>query len=315
VNTGNNLAYLLCSMLLAVITVSGALSDLSLRGLRVRLSPPDEVYAGRPALFSLVLANGKRWLPSHSLDVEVTGGRPGVLHVARVGPGGERVGATEVTLPRRGRHPAPPLRIATRFPFGLFAKTWPARAETEILVFPAVEPVSRERLRELGAAGEGATRRRGPGHELSNLRPYRPGDEPRMIHWPTTARAGVTTVRETEEESALDTRIVLTGTGARNARRLESGLAEAASLAVHLIGAGVAVTLHGPGVRVALGRGRGQEQAILTALALYEPPSTKAATPGSSVTVATGAAGDARRDRSDRGRPLPAARELRVSLD
>lgn len=315
VNTGNNLAYLLCSMLLALITVSGALSDLSLRRLRVRLLPPDEVYAGRPALFSLVLANGKRWLPSHSLDVELTGGRPGVLHVARVGPGAERVGAAEVILPRRGRHRAPPLRIVTRFPFGLFAKTWPARAETEILVFPAVGPVSRERLRELGAAGEGATRRRGPGHELYNLRPYRPGDEPRMIHWPTTARAGVTTVRETEEETALDTRIVLTGTGARDARRLESGLAEAASLAVHLLRAGVAVTLQGPGVGVALGRGRGQEMAILTALALYEPPPAKAIPSATSVSSATGGAGGARRDRGDRGQPLAVARELRVSLD
>src|SRR6185295_17831423 len=100
--------------------------------------------------------------------------RPSVLHVTRLGPGGERVGATELTLPRRGRYPVPAMRIVTRFPFGLFAKTWPVRAEAEVLVFPAVGPVLRERLRELGAAGESATRRRGPGHELYNLRPYRP---------------------------------------------------------------------------------------------------------------------------------------------
>jgi len=304
VNTGNNLAYLLCSMLLALITVSGTLSDLSLRRLRVRVTPPDEVYAGRAALFTLVLANGKRWLPSHSIDLAVPGGRPGVLHVARLAAREERVGATELTMPLRGRHRLSALQVVTRFPFGLFTKTWPVRVDTEILVFPTVTGVGRERLRELGAAGEGATRRRGLGHELYNLRPYRTGDEPRLIHWPTTARAGVATVRETEEESVLDTRIRLVGTGTRDAERLERGLAEAASLAVHLIRAGVAVELVGSGVWVPSGHGRSQERAILTALAVYAPPSPDG------VTVVEG-----RRAPPLARRPDPGVRELRVILD
>jgi len=41
VNTGNNLAYLLCSMLLALIIVSGILSDLTVRGLHVAVTLPD----------------------------------------------------------------------------------------------------------------------------------------------------------------------------------------------------------------------------------------------------------------------------------
>ena len=272
VNTGNNLAYLLCSMLLAIITVSGALSDLDMRGLRLRLVPPDEVYAGRATLFVVALVNRKRWLASHSIDVVTPGGVPGVLHVARLPPGAERLGSVELRLPRRGRHRVPSFDLATRFPFGLFVKTWPATGETEVLVFPAVFPLSRDREREIGAAGEAATRRRGRGHELYNLRPYRPGDEPRLIHWPTTARAGVVTVRELEEDAGLDTRIVLAGTGARDAARLEVGLSEAGSLAVHLLRTGVAVELVGPGVWVPLDRGRGQETRVLTALALYFPP-------------------------------------------
>jgi len=272
VNTGNNLAYLLCSMLLAIVTVSGALSDLALRGLRLRLVPPDEVYAGRAALFGVVLVNRKRRLASHSIDVVTPGGVPAVLHVARLPPGAERLGSVELRLPRRGRHRVPSFALATRFPFGLFVKTWPATGATEVLVFPAVFPLSRDREREIGAAGDATTRRRGRGHELYNLRPYRPGDEPRLIHWPTTARAGVVTVRELEEDAGLDTRIVLAGTGARDAARLEVGLSEAGSLAVHLLRAGVAVELVGPGMWVPLDRGRGQETRVLTALALYAPP-------------------------------------------
>ena len=67
VNTGNNLAYLLCSMLLAIITVSGMLSDQSLRGVRLLPVLPDEVYAGRAALFGAA-----------------AGGAPGVRRVIEI---------------------------------------------------------------------------------------------------------------------------------------------------------------------------------------------------------------------------------------
>ena len=51
VNTGNNLVYLCCSMLLAVILVSGVLSEQSMRGLRLSPLLPEEIYAGRPAVY------------------------------------------------------------------------------------------------------------------------------------------------------------------------------------------------------------------------------------------------------------------------
>ena len=77
-----------------------------------------------------------------------------------------------------------------------------------------------------------AARRRGRGHDLYNLRAYRAGDEPHLIHWPTTAKSGSLMVRELEEDATEDTRIVLEGTGASNRERLEEALSEAASHAV-----------------------------------------------------------------------------------
>jgi uncharacterized protein (DUF58 family) len=274
VNTGNNLAYLLCSMLLALILVSGMLSDLSMRGLRLAAAVPEEIYAGRPALFGATLGNGKRRLASYSVALERAGTTPAerVLYVPRLLAGGERQATWEATLPARGCRRLPGLRVVTRFPFGLFLKSGPVVLDAEVVVFPAVGPVTRERLRELGAAGETTTRRRGRGPDLYNLRDYRSGDDPRLIHWRTSARAGTLTVRELEEETTLDTRLVLEGTGAKNPARLEAGLSEAASLAVHLLRAGAGVELGGAGVAVPLGRGRGHEIRLLTALALYAPP-------------------------------------------
>jgi len=300
VNTGNNLVYLLCSMLLALIVVSGVLSELSMRGLHLSAVVPQELYAGRPALVGTTVANRKRWLPSCSITVEILGrtARRRFLHVLWLEAAAERLVTWETTPPARGRQRLPGVRLTTRFPFGLFVKSGRPALDEEVLVYPAIGPVPRELWRRVGEAGESAARRRGHGHDLYDLRTYRPGDDPRLIHWRSSAKASALMVRELEEDSALDARIVLAGTGAASRARLETALSEAGSLAVQLLGAGAAVELVGPGIHVPSGRGRGHSRAILTALALYEPPPTAAAAPGIPVV-------SSRR----------AVREVRVSLD
>src|SRR5947207_1994563 len=72
-NTGNNLLYLLESMVLALIVISGVLSEQSVRGLRVAPRLPDEIYAGTPCLIGAVVRNTKRRRPSYSVTLE----RPG----------------------------------------------------------------------------------------------------------------------------------------------------------------------------------------------------------------------------------------------
>jgi uncharacterized protein (DUF58 family) len=280
-NTGNNLVYLLVSMLLGVILVSGSLSRQSMRGLRLTPLLPEEVYAGRPAISGAVLRNRKRRLASYAIRVEMPGPAPGgrTLHVPRLGPGAERQLTWQVTLPRRGRHRLPAVWITTRFPFGLFERREQAASEAEVLVFPAVDPVPPERLRRHGGPGQVATRRRGRGDDLYNLRPYRAGDDPRLIHWRSSAKTPELMVRELAEDAARDVRLILTGDARRDAPRFERALSEAASLAVHFLRAGVGVELRGPDLEVPLGRGRHQEHRILTALALYEPGTAPGADP------------------------------------
>jgi uncharacterized protein (DUF58 family) len=307
VNTGNNLAYLLCSMLLALIIVSGMLSDLTIRGLHVTVTLPDAIHATQPALVTIALVNRKRRLASYSVALEALDrplpGRTGpfarwrpqrtlddrlreiglmdrrglgtprrLAYLLRLSAGTERIVGWEITFAARGRRRLPRLRAATVFPFGLFVKTGPPLLyDEEVLVYPAVRPVRLRELRE-GASGEAAARRRGRGHDLYNLRAYRAGDEPHLIHWPTSAKSGSLMVRELEEDATEDTRIVLVGSGADDRERLEEALSEAASIAVHLLRNGTGVELAGVAGTVPLGRGKGQERRILTALALYAPP-------------------------------------------
>jgi uncharacterized protein (DUF58 family) len=273
VNTGNNLLYLLVSMLLGLVVVSGVLSESSIRRTRANRVVPDEIYAGRPTLLGVRVANEKRRLTSYSVTVEVARerGEPRRLYVLRLPAGEERSFTWQETLLRRGRQRLPGIRVTTLFPFGLFLKAGPETQAPEVLVYPRVMPISPAALRQSGGGDAVPTRRRGRGAGLYNLREYRPGDDPRLIHWRSTAKAGALMVRELEAESSSDARIRLEGHGREDRERLEHALSRAASLAVHLLRAGARVELVGPAASVRLGGGTGQERRILRALALYDP--------------------------------------------
>lgn len=273
VNSGNNLLYLLDSMLLALIAVSGALSELSIRSIRVSGRPADEIYAGQPALFRAVVTNTRRRLASYSIAIEVLGPSrvEQTLYLPRVAARTERPIAWPVTFDTRGRKRLSGVRITTRFPFGLFLKAGRVLLDGEVIVFPAIRPVSPPALADVRAAGAHVLRRPGRGHDVRNLRDFRPGDDPRLIHWRLSAKTGVLTVREMDTETPLDVRLTIVGTGAQGSPQLEDGLSRAASLAVHFLENGAAVELAGPGFFVPRGRGRDQARRILTALALYEP--------------------------------------------
>jgi uncharacterized protein (DUF58 family) len=189
--------------------------------------------------------------------------------------------------------------LTTRFPFALFLKASRVMLDRDVLVFPAVHTISPEALLRLVGAGTSAVRRRGRGHDLYNLRTYRPGDDPRLIHWRSSAKVDSLLVREMEAETTEDTRVILAGTGGRSAERLEAALSEAASIVVHLARAGAGVELVGAGLFVPLGHGSGQARRILTALALYDP---QAPTSG-------------RGDLGSSARAWRSLREVRVELD
>jgi uncharacterized protein (DUF58 family) len=269
-NTGNNLLYLLVSMLLGLIIVSGIFSEQTIRRLGFAAVLPDEVFAGRPALLGARVANRKRWRDSRSLTVRPLDGaaRP-PSYLARLPAGEERLVTWESAFPARGRHAFPRLSVGTRFPFGLFLKSGQVRVEADVVVYPALVAIGIEDRRALGGGGH-AQRRRGRGHDLYNLREYRSGDDPRLIHWRSSAKTASLTVRELEADTAVDTRLTLEG-AAGDRERVEAALSRAASLAVHLLQAGAGVEVAGPGLAVPMGRGRPQRRAILTALALWEP--------------------------------------------
>src|SRR2546421_12649977 len=72
-NTGNNLLFMVFSVMLSTIFVSWAAARAALRDLTVSARFPDHIFAGEPAEVLVTARNSKRVLPSFSILVEMRG--------------------------------------------------------------------------------------------------------------------------------------------------------------------------------------------------------------------------------------------------
>jgi uncharacterized protein (DUF58 family) len=204
INTGNNLFYLLLSMMLSLIILSGLLSEQCVRRLEFHRHIPDYLFANEPATVTLWIANRKSRIPSLSLRLlDVVAGQDldRGLHLAHLAPQSSALLCYPLLVPRRGQYRFDGVRAVTPFPFGLFHKKLFYPFTAGIIVCPEMIPLSPILIDELNAMGQDqALARRGQGNSLYNLREFRPGDDSRAIHWMTTARTSKLMLRETEAE-------------------------------------------------------------------------------------------------------------------
>jgi len=217
-NTGNNLLYMIHALLLSFLVLSGVLSESALRGIRVRRLLPAELVAERPGQVALEIRNEQPRIPSFAVVVEdcvrigsdsrVVTGRAFALRVAP----GEREQRSYTFLPAtRGALEFTGVRVATRFPFGLFSKAMWLDLPGEMLVFPALDPVDTRAVRggqpreaeRAGASG-------GASAEASGLREYARGDALRRVHWRASLRRDALLVREPEQEQQHEVALRLT---------------------------------------------------------------------------------------------------------
>jgi uncharacterized protein (DUF58 family) len=293
-NTGNNLLYLLLGMLLSIIVASGVLSEMSLRGIVAKRLPPLRLHAGQPFLMGISLNNGKRRLPSFSVEVEdLCEGRllDKKCYFLKIPAGRTQQTSYRHTLARRGRYVFTAFRISTKFPFALFRKSRLVDHTSEVIVFPALIPLAHLLAAVAPAVGELSHGQRGRRGHFHGIREYRVGDDPRDVHWRSSARRGRLMVREYEDAAVRQVTLYvdngLTPAEQRSERaleQLERVISWAASLSAYYLerGYGVRLRARGEGARVPLAVGAHELSRLLTFLALLPtvPPETPFAEEG-----------------------------------
>jgi len=279
-NTGNNLLYLVLSMMLAGIVVSGLLSEQSLRGIADRRDLAGPLFAGQSAFGRLLVSNRKRRLPSFSLRIREmgpTGTFSMLAYLPYLASRAEREIGYQTRFDRRGLTRLPRIQTTTAFPFGLFVKATRPEAGGEVLVLPRIDPLPVDLLRALGEAGVAAWPVRGRGAELHDLRPFRVGDDTRLIHWKQSAKLDRPMVKELESEEGWRITVIMEDP-ARPPRepgeidRLERDIRFVASLAAHLLRTDGRVELRHRDSERPVYRGETGLFRLLEYLARYDPP-------------------------------------------
>lgn len=254
IRSGNNLLFLILGMMLGLLLVSGILSELSLRGLRFDRVPPPAMEAARPFLMGISITNVKRRIASFSIEVEdiqedrVLDKR---CYFLKIPAGRTQSTAYRHAFARRGVYPFNGFKVSTKFPFALLRKSRIVELAHEVVVRPAVRPVSLPPLDALGHLGSHSSPRRGRAGDLYGLRELVPGDDLRDIHWRSSARRGRLLVREREAVRSqrihlvVDHRLDLPENQSlvAGAEAVERGITTTASLAAALLNAGYRVSL------------------------------------------------------------------------
>jgi uncharacterized protein (DUF58 family) len=193
IHTANNRLYLVLGGMLALLLAELVLGAWNLRNLHATRRLPPELFAARRAGGRISVSNARRVLPAAALRIREQG-RPARSHAAWLGAGEQLSVPFAWRFETRGQAQLRGLELASRFPFGLFEHRLLVESPLTVLVYPATRarPGDQSR-RTLGSHQRDDDHHRprasGAGDFL-DLRDYQPGDPTRLIHWPTTARAG-----------------------------------------------------------------------------------------------------------------------------
>ena len=188
----------------------------------------------------------------------------------------------QVVRRRRGLYVVGPARLRARSGLGLFSFAQDDETIGRFVVDPTAEPIRGFRLLHGGThadVGREVVRSIGRSEEFSRLRAYRPGDPPRLVHWPSSARTGSLMVKEFDRSVVTEVRIfcdlhLLALTGLGDQTSVEYRLRAAASIAAeatrlgHLV---QVVACKAPRAATRLAGGATHLAAILDWLAVLRP--------------------------------------------
>lgn len=269
--------FILCGVLLAIISLGLSWPWLSLRGLQGSIRfDSSRVVEGESVTIHVTLRNRFPW---PVLGIVLKGGlgvdsRQSLAAISAVPSRRTALYQWPYTAAIRGIYPRGPVYSGTAFPFGFWECRRALRVDSSLIVWPRTFPVGPVPLGggEQQVEGNVSRSKVGSSGDVLGVRPYRRGDSLRRIHWGQSARHDRLIVCELESPSRPTIQLVLdvdervhVGSGRDSSR--EWAIRIAASFAQGWLKAGALVGLIWDGHDIPPASGQAQKVRILDSLA------------------------------------------------
>jgi uncharacterized protein (DUF58 family) len=206
---GINLLMLLAYLMLALWVVNLVSSFRQVGRLRGRRKPLGPFFVGQESGWDVELTNDRKRPSSGWSIVDAGPAHEQSWFLDRIDSGQTVCWRVRSVFPKRGLYQNQPLVGRCLHPFGLVQRTRELVGAESWVILPALGQLDAELFRNWIAK-----QARSDGRlictsrpsmirqdDLHGLRPFRPGDSPRWIHWRTSARRNQKMVREFEESS------------------------------------------------------------------------------------------------------------------
>lgn len=292
INRTQALPWAIAALLLATLAIGFSAPHWLIKRLSVTRTGPARAEENEVVQFEVEVRN-HGWLPRFMVEavdrLPFVGAAAGVAQpeamlglVAYVGGGSGRSFRVPLLCEKRGFYQLGPVGLATSFPLGLAQARQRKNGGVQTLtIYPDIFPIVALPLKgtpsEIHRGGFLLPESTGSA-EFSGLREYRRGDNPRHVHWPTTARLGELMVKEFEPLASACLFLALDQSQQANVGQgkhssFEYAVRIAASIGRYGCNSGMPIRLHGEGERsLEIGHGAGEAhfRELLDALAVVE---------------------------------------------
>lgn len=232
--------------ILALVVMAIWVSQRPLRAQVTRRIAAIRIPRGDPINVVYRLRNTTRFRSGRATIIDRCDGQETRITLDPVAANAQNMVAGQIPTRRRGVFDVGPFEIERIDPFWLTVGSRRDSALASVIVHPKVYDLVGPQGAVRVVENESVLRRAtaDPMSGFVSLREYVAGDDPRMIHWPTTARTGTLMVREHVEVRRPEFTVVLdTSLSVGTEDDFEEAVDVAATLAVHAIGSGLDVVV------------------------------------------------------------------------
>lgn len=211
-----NLLMLVGYVMIALALVNAIIGWLLLRGISAERTPCGAVYPGETLSTSTTIHNAQRF-PATVTILDQSEQQQATWLIVQLHHHETRTCVGRWIFPQRGLYPIGPMVADCSYPFGIVHVNRTIVGTTMARVLPKLGRIHLglfrqwvSRNRSHNSQQRRSSRRAVPGDgDVRGLRPYRPGDAPRTVHWPSSARRGQLLVREYDSTQPINLVIVL----------------------------------------------------------------------------------------------------------